>query len=284
MRLINFEIDGHGKYGVASGDAVIDLSARLGGTYPTLLSLIERNGIGAAHAAIGQEGPRYDLSAVKILKPFGNAGRIFCVGLNYPKPHPLGGEVAAPSYPSLFMKTPEALVAHDECLEAPAVSSQLDYEAELTIVIGRPGRAIAPEKALAHVAGYTCMNDGSVRDYQGHSVWAGKNFFRSGAIGPWIVTADEIPDPGALRIASRLNGREVQAASTGEMFFTVPAIIAYLSMVTPLRAGDMIATGSPSGTGATQSPPRFLASGDRLEVEIDRIGTLMTTVGAAVTA
>ena len=188
--------------------------------------------------------------------------------------------MAAPSYPSLFMKSAEALVAHDGCLEPPIVSSQLDYEAELTIVIGRPGRGI-PEKALAHVAGYTCMNDGSVRDYQGHSVWAGKNFFRSGAIGPWIVTADEIPDPGALRLTSRLNGREVQATRTGEMFFTVPAIIAYLSTITPLRAGDMIATGSPSGTGATQTPPRFLVLGDRLEVEIDRIGTLVSTVGPA---
>jgi 2-keto-4-pentenoate hydratase/2-oxohepta-3-ene-1,7-dioic acid hydratase in catechol pathway len=187
--------------------------------------------------------------------------------------------VAAPSHPSLFMKMADALVAHEGYLEPPIASSQLDYEAELTIVIGRSGRAIPSEEALAHVAGYTCMNDGSVRDYQGHSVWAGKNFFRSGAIGPWIVTADEIPDSGVLRLTSRLNGREVQATGTGAMFFTVPAIIAYLSTITPLRAGDMIATGSPSGTGATQTPPRFLVPGDRLEVEIDRIGTLATTVG-----
>ncbi len=169
--------------------------------------------------------------------------------------------------------------ANGGTLTAPTVSEQFDYEGELALVVGRGGAGIAAGDALRHVAGYTCFNDGSVRDYQKHSVWAGKNFAASGAWGPWVVTADEIPDPARLTLCTRLNGEEVQRSSIGRMFFPVPAIIAYISSVTPLLPGDVIATGSPEGSGATRNPPRFLRSGDRLEIEIEGIGTLANRVG-----
>jgi 2-keto-4-pentenoate hydratase/2-oxohepta-3-ene-1,7-dioic acid hydratase in catechol pathway len=200
--------------------------------------------------------------------------RLFCVGANYPKPHPLGGVVKGPANISFFIKHQAALVAQGEALQPPGVSEQFDYECELALVIGRAGHRIAARDAMAHVAGYTVMNDGSVRDWQAHSVAAGKNFFRSGSWGPVLLTADAVPDWQALRLLTRLNGRVVQDSAAGAMFFGIPELIAYISTVTPLWPGDVIATGSPEGTGATQSPPRFLRSGDAVEFEVDAIGVL----------
>lgn len=279
MQLLSYETEGRLRYGALVGEEVIDLSSRLGSEFPTLLSLLETD-VAIALKALNQSGPKHLLSAIRLLKPLSDGSRIFCVGLNYPKSHPLAAAVAITSHPTLFMKTPEALVPHEGILFLSKVSSQHDYEGELVVVIGRPGRAIAPNVAMRHIAGYTCMNDGSVRDYQAHSLWAGKNFFRSGSLGPWITTSDQIADPAELSLRSRLNGEEVQHTSVGKMFFNVQSIIAYLSTITPLRAGDMIATGSPSGSGSTRAPQRFLAPGDRFEVEIDRIGILANTVGS----
>ena len=276
MKLLTYAAEGRTRYGALDGEEVVDLAARL--RQPTLAALLASDGLGAAAAALRAPGPRHALTDVEILAPLPEA-RLFCVGANYPKPHPLGGVVKGPANISFFIKHQAALVPHGAALQPPEVSEQFDYEAELTVVIGRGGRRIAPEEALTHVAGYTIMNDGSVRDWQAHSVAAGKNFCQSGAWGPWITTSDEVTDWKELRLMTRLNGRTVQDSKAGAMFFGIPALIAYLSTITPLLPGDVIATGSPEGTGATQSPPRFLRRGDALEIEIAGIGVLANRVG-----
>jgi 2-keto-4-pentenoate hydratase/2-oxohepta-3-ene-1,7-dioic acid hydratase in catechol pathway len=278
MKLISFAIDGEARYGVLEGEAVIDLSDRLGARFPNLLSLIEADALAEAAAALSAPGPRHALAGLHYLEPIPGARRIFCVGANYPKVHPTGGVVSGPEFPAIFQKPAETLVPHGARLQAPTASRQFDYEGELAFVIGRGGADIPPERALSHIAGYTCLNDGSVRDFQKHSVWAGKNFVRSGGFGPWLVTADEIGDPAALTLVTRLNGEEVQRTGLDRMFFSIPAIIAYLSAVTPLLPGDVVATGSPEGSGATRTPPRWLVAGDRIEVEVSKVGVLENVV------
>ncbi|MFB0902123.1 MAG: fumarylacetoacetate hydrolase family protein [Acidimicrobiales bacterium] len=208
----------------------------------------------------------------------GDTGRVFAAGLNYEKIYPAGKQPPTPKFPPWFSKLPGTLVGHNELLVAPRVSETFDYEAELAAVIGLGGRHITVEHALDHVAGWTCLNDGSVRAWQRHSVNAGKNFERSGSIGPWMVTADEIDDPQNLRLRARVDGETRQDANTGDMIFSVAEIISYLSQSIELRPGDVIATGSPEGTGGSFDPPKFLEPGQQLEVEIEGIGVLTNTV------
>lgn len=209
-----------------------------------------------------------------------DTGRVFAAGLNYNKIYPAGKQPPTPKFPPWFSKLPGTLVAHNEAIVAPRVSETFDYEAELAAVIGIGGRHISVDDALAHVAGWTCLNDGSVREWQRHSVNAGKNFERSGSIGPWMVTADEIADPQNLRLQARVDGETRQAANTSEMIFSVAEIISYLSQSIELRPGDVIATGSPEGTGGSFDPPRFLKAGQQLEIEIEGIGVLANAVVA----
>jgi 2-keto-4-pentenoate hydratase/2-oxohepta-3-ene-1,7-dioic acid hydratase in catechol pathway len=171
-----------------------------------------------------------------------------------------------------------SLVGHGQPLVRPRVSERFDYEGELALVIGRTCRHVHPDDGLSVIAGYTLMNDGSVRDYQEHSLNAGKNFYRSGSLGPWMVPASEIPDPTNLLLTTRLNGVEVQRSSTGLLLYDIGQIIAYVSAWTELVAGDVIATGTPGGVGQSFTPPRWLKAGDVVEVEIDRIGILANSV------
>lgn len=278
MRLVSFAIGGEARFGAVEGEAVIDLTARLSPRLPSLLALIEADALAEAQAALAAPGPRHALAGLDWLEPIPRARRIFCVGANYPKRHPTGGVVSGPEFPSFFQKPAETLVPHRATLRAPAASRQFDYEGELAFVIGRGGADIPAERALDHVFGYSCLNDGSVRDFQKHSVWAGKNFARSGGFGPWLTTADAVGDPASLTLVTRLNGEEVQRTGLDRMFFGVPAIIAYLSAVTPLLPGDVVATGSPEGSGATRTPPRWLVPGDRIEVEVGKVGRLENVV------
>jgi 2-keto-4-pentenoate hydratase/2-oxohepta-3-ene-1,7-dioic acid hydratase in catechol pathway len=264
MKLLRFTADGATRTGRLEGDAVVGFEGS-----PDLSTLL--------HGPRPGEAGRWPLSGVTIQAPLPGA-RLFCIGLNYPKPHPLGGEVKGPAHISYFLKHQDALVPHGAALQPPGVSAQFDYECELAVVIGRAGHRIAEADAMAHVGGYTILNDGSVRDWQAHSVTAGKNFWASGSWGPHVATAGEVADWRGLRLQTRLNGATVQDSPAGAMFFGIEQIIAYLSTITPLRHGDVIATGSPEGTGATQKPPRFLRSGDRLEFEVSGLGILANTV------
>lgn len=219
------------------------------------------------------------LDEITYLPLLGDTGRVFAIGLNYAKKYPVGDEQpATPKFPPWFSKLPGTLVGHEHSVLAPVVSESFDYEAELAAVIGVGGRHISAENALTHVAGWTCVNDGSVRHWQRHSVNAGKNFERSGSIGPWMVTADQIADPQDLRLMARVDDETRQDASTSEMIFSVAQIIEYLSKIIELRPGDVIATGSPEGTGGSFDPPRFLEAGQTLEIEIEGIGVLRNHV------
>ena len=181
-----------------------------------------------------------------------------------------------PERPVIFVRFVDSVVGHGQPLLAPRESEQFDFEGELAVVIGTRARRVSRERALDHVAGYTCFNDGSVRDYQRHSpqFTAGKNFHASGAFGPWLVTSDEIPDPRKLQLTTRLNGTVLQRGTTADLIFSVPELIAYISRVAPLEAGDLILTGTPAGVGVFRDPPVFLRAGDRLECEVEGIGAL----------
>jgi 2-keto-4-pentenoate hydratase/2-oxohepta-3-ene-1,7-dioic acid hydratase in catechol pathway len=211
------------------------------------------------------------------LPPLASGARIFCVGINY-KSH--AGETGRdlPAQPSLFIRTQESIVGAHRPLRMPTASTHFDYEGELAVVVGSLARDVSTENALACVAGYTCFNDGSVRDFQKHSVTAGKNFDESGACGPWLVTADEVPDPSSLTLVTRLNGSEVQRSSTSFLIYPVPQILSYLSTITGLRPGDVIATGTPAGVGARRDPPLWMRSGSQVEVEIEGVGLLANRV------
>lgn len=214
------------------------------------------------------------LESVRLLPPVADAGKILCVANNFREGKP------EPDYPLTFTRFAESLTGHGEAILKPAVSDNYDFEGELAVVIGKAGHKIRREDAMGHVAGYSCFNDGSVRDWQKHSTQftPGKNFFRSGSFGPWIVTPDEVPDFGALNLQTRVNGVVKQEISMSKMIFDVAWLISYFSTFTPLSPGDVIATGTPSGFGSTRTPPEFLAEGDVVEVDIPGVGLLRNTV------
>ena len=273
VRLLSFLIGDEPHYGIGTTEGVINLGQRMKAT--TL-----RNAIGEMDQIRTFENVPVDHSwdSIAFDLPITDQHRLLCAGLNYHKKYPLGGEVKTPNQPVYFNKPPGSLVPHNGELLRPIASVQLDYEVELAVVIGRSGRHISESQALEHVAGYTVLNDGSVRDWQRHAVAAGKNFYRSGSCGPWIVTNDSIPDPSKLSVMTRVNGEERQNASVKEMIFSVQEIIAYLSQIMPLEPGDIIATGSPEGTGGSMEPQVWLAHGDTVEFEVTDLGILANTV------
>ncbi len=213
------------------------------------------------------------------LPPITTGGRILCVGYNY-RAHLIETNIDIPKYPSMFVRFPSAQVGHGNPIVRPLLSEQFDFEGELAVVIGRGGRHIDPANALGHVAGYACFAENSVRDYQRHAtqVTPGKNFDQSGAFGPCLTTADEVPDVAALTLVTRLNGREVQRSSLDDLIFSVPQLVAYASAFTHLQPGDVIATGTPGGVGMARTPPLWMKAGDVLEVEIAGVGLLRNPV------
>jgi 2-keto-4-pentenoate hydratase/2-oxohepta-3-ene-1,7-dioic acid hydratase in catechol pathway len=274
MRLVSFRRDGVEGWGAAAGDGIVDMGARL--KIKSLKAAL------AAEALAGEINakPDFALASVTLLPPIPDPGKIICIGLNY-RGHVSEGGDTLPQFPSLFTRFADTLVGHDQAIVRPLVSTALDYECELALVIGRPGRHIARQEAMRHVAGYACFNDASVRDYQvSHSLPAGKNFFATGGFGPWLVTADEILKPGNLKLRTLLNGVEVQHGSTSDLIFDIPAIISYVSGFTPLAAGDVISTGTPEGVGFLRKPPLWLKPGDVVEIEVEKIGTLRNPVVA----
>ncbi|SFR99644.1 2-keto-4-pentenoate hydratase/2-oxohepta-3-ene-1,7-dioic acid hydratase (catechol pathway) [Granulicella pectinivorans] len=277
MKLISFVTDGVSSYGVLEGTTVKDLGAVLRGRFPTLKALLGEDFLSIAQET---EAPRLARSAVQLLPPVPDPAKILCIGKNYEEHRvETGGEKLA--YPTIFTRFADTLVADGQDAWAPGVSSEIDFEGELAVVIGRAGRHIALEDALSHVAGYACFNDISIRDWQRHTTQftPGKNFPRTGGFGPWIVTADEIADPQALDLTTWLNGDEVQKANTAEMIFNIRALIHYCSSFTQLSPGDVIATGTPGGVGAKRKPQLFMKVGDVVEIEIASVGTLRNSIG-----
>jgi len=281
MRLATFEAAGRVSYGVVQQDGVVDAGARLGKEFPDLRALFSAGALNRLADAADRSSVDYELGEIRLLKPLTNPGKILCVGVNYPdRAAEYKDNPDAPKYPSIFLRFPASLVAHDEPIVRPPESPQLDYEGEVALVIGRKGRRIAESDALAHIGGYTICNEGTIRDWLRHgkfNVTPGKNFERSGAMGPWLVTADEI---GArpMRIITRVNGEVRQDDTTDRMIFPIPFLVSYISRFCTLEPGDIISTGTPTGAGARLDPPRYLVPGDVVEVEVRGIGVLRNSV------
>lgn len=282
MKLVSFRHKKTDGYGVVVGDHVIDLSARLGEGYETLNAFIAKPPKKKVAELIAAKAFDHKLSKLRLLPATPHPGKIICVGLNYEE-HKKEGVRDPNDRPMLFARWPETLIADGDPLIIPKVSDKLDFEAELLVVIGKQtGRYLAADKALGFVFGYSCMNEGSVRDWQRHSsqVTAGKNFAGTGAVGPRIVTADEIPDPQALDLELRVNGAVMQQANTRDMIWKVAETIAYITNWIPLNPGDVIATGTPAGVGSRRTPPVFLKPGDVVDVTISSVGALRNPVAA----
>lgn len=283
MKLLNFRTRGRQSYGVLNSRGIVDLGARLHSEASDVLSLVRADGIASARAAAETDTIDFNLADVQILSPAGRHTRYFCIGVNYPERNEEYKDGAEkPRYPSLFMRTHTSFSAHEQPIVRPRESEQLDYEGEIVVMIGKGGRRIPQDEAMTHVLGYSCANEGSVRDWLRHAkfnVTQGKNFDRSGAIGPWLVTADEV-GPGPLRVRTRVNGELRQDDTSDRMIFPIPYLIGYLSTFCTLEAGDVILTGTPSGSGARLDPPRYLKPGDVVEVEVSRVGLLRNTVVA----
>jgi 2-keto-4-pentenoate hydratase/2-oxohepta-3-ene-1,7-dioic acid hydratase in catechol pathway len=284
MKLMMFEKAGGAALGLVEGASVIDLAAADASLPKDLAALIAAGpaalGKAKAAAAKAPAAAKLPLASVKAALPIARPPKFICVGLNYAL-HAKEGGHPIPTYPSFFLRVPTSLTAPGAPVLRPKSSIQLDYECELTIVIGKGGRHIPEAKALDHVFGYTLFNDVSVRDFQRKTTqWMpGKNFDSTGPLGPWVVTADELP-PGAsgLRITTRVNGETMQDSNTSDMIFSTANIIATLSEFMTLEPGDVIATGTPSGVAHARKPPAWMKAGDTVEVEVEGIGVLSNPI------
>ncbi|GAA4339900.1 fumarylacetoacetate hydrolase family protein [Pigmentiphaga soli] len=275
MKLVRFSAGATQSVGILTEQGVIDV-ARHAPRVRSLADLLTPEGQAEA-ATLKGRGPDHARGDVRLLKPLEAHNRVFCIGINY-RDHASETGRDLPKRPSAFIRTHESLSDPGQPILRPVASTSYDYEGELVAVIGRRTHLVGEADALSHVAGYTCFNDGSVRDYQKFSVTAGKNFDRSGSCGPWIVTADEIPDPTRLTLSTRLNGAEVQHSGTDMLIYSIPLIVSYLSEITTLVPGDLIATGTPAGVGSRRVPPLWMKHGDRVEVDISGIGVLANEV------
>jgi len=280
MKLASFSAAGRDTYGAVVEGGVVDLGRRLGDRYPTLRAAIAGDALARLAGEVVAAKPDFSLAQVTLLPPITDPDKIICAGRNY-RAHAAEAGGAPPENPQVFLRLVNTLVAHGQPMVCPKISGDFDYEGELALIIGKPGRHIAKADALSHIFGYTLFNDGSIRDIQfKHSIAAGKNFHQTGGFGPWIVTADEIPDPTRLHLATRLNGHEVQHTGIDDLIFDIPTLISYCSDWTPMIAGDVISTGTPEGVGFARKPPLWMKPGDVVEVEIGGIGVLRNPIVA----
>ena len=272
MRLMSFVANGLASWGVVDGDTVVDLASRAPSLRAALGSL---PGMTAGLAGL----PRHRLAKVSHLPPIPDPDKIICIGLNY-LTHILEGGRPKPEQPTIFTRWANSQVGHDQAIVRPKASETLDFEGELAVVIGRRARHVSEADAMGVIAGYSCYNDGSVREWQRHSsqFGPGKNFPKTGGFGPYLVTPDEAGDVTHASLVCRLNGQEMQRATTDDLVFTIPKLIAYCSTFTELVAGDVIITGTTGGVGAYRTPPVWMKPGDVVEVEISGVGLLRNTV------
>jgi len=279
MKLVSFRHMGQESFGIATDDGVIDLRAFSSDVGATLKEALTRNTLDAIGAIARDAIAPLDWSEVEFLPVIPDPQKILCVGINYlSHVKETGREI--PTKPMFFTRFADSQTAHRGPMVRPFTSEKLDFEGELAVVIGRTARHIKAADALDCVAGYSCYNDGSVRDWQKHTIQfiPGKNFPSTGGFGPWLVTPDELGDPSRLSLTTRLNGEVVQQATTDDLIFDIPTLIEYCSTFTELHAGDVIITGTTGGVGAFRQPPLWMKAGDVVEVEISRIGVLRNVV------
>jgi 2-keto-4-pentenoate hydratase/2-oxohepta-3-ene-1,7-dioic acid hydratase in catechol pathway len=275
MRFVSFDVEGVVGFGAVVGETVLRLDSLPGAAGDLKGYLADLNG---ALADIPADAEALPLHTLRLLPPVPNPGKVICVATNFHEPARAGKP--DPDYPIVFTRFAESFTGHECPLIKPNVSDCYDFEGELAVIIGKGGYKIRAEDAMRHVAGYSCLNEGSVRDWQKHSTQftPGKNFFRSGSIGPWLVTPEEFPEFASVRMQSRVNGEVKQEIGLDQMIFDIPWLIAYFSTFTPLAPGDIIATGTPSGFGSSRTPQEFLSVGDVVEIEITGIGTLRNVI------
>lgn len=279
MKLASFSVQGRTTYGVVDGDQLIDLES-VKPTFGTdLKHAIAANRLGELTPAVLAPLPRVPVADVTFLPVIANPGKVLCIGINYAT-HVRETGRDMPTYPMIFTRFADSQVAHLQPIIRPKASHKLDFEGELAVVIGKTARHVKAADALDYVAGYACYNDGSVRDWQKHTIQfvPGKNFPNTGGFGPWLVTRDEIGDPQDLELTTRLNGEVMQHTCTSDMIFSVSQLIEYCSTFTELAPGDVIVSGTTGGVGAFREPPVWMKPGDTVEVEIAGIGILRNNI------
>ncbi|AMZ69764.1 MULTISPECIES: fumarylacetoacetate hydrolase family protein [Pseudomonas] len=279
MKLASFIVQGRSSYGVVEGDQVIDLESLKPTLGSDLKQAIGHNRLNELSPARLARLPRIPLADVTFLPVIPNPGKVLCIGINYAT-HVRETGREMPTYPMIFTRFADSQTAHLQPIVRPTASHKLDFEGELAVVIGKAARHVKHADALDYVAGYACYNDGSVRDWQKHTIQfvPGKNFPNTGGFGPWLVTGDEIGDPQDLELTTRLNGEVMQHTRTSDMIFDVRQLIEYCSTFTELAPGDVIVTGTTGGVGAFREPPVWMKPGDEVEIEIARIGTLRNSI------
>lgn len=275
MKLLSFEVDGSQRFGAWVEGGVVDLTQRLGGQFPDLLSVLRAGALPKVAAAVKDAKPDFAAERIKFLPVIPAPPKIICIGINYEE-HRKEVEREPTLRPPVFGRFSNSQVGHLGVIALPPESEKLDYEGEIAVIIGKAGRRIPADQVWKHIAGYAPYNDGSVRDWQGHThQWTpGKNFLHTGGFGPWMSTADEFGDDPEFHLSTRLNGVEVQRATSRQMIFSIAELITYCSTFTQLEPGDVIVTGTPGGVGARRKPQLFMKHGDVVEVEISEIGVL----------
>lgn len=278
MKITTYSVNGTESFGVVTDDGIIDAKPLAGGPQ-TLREAIAAGALEKIAAAAAGKSPDHSLADIEFLPVIPDPDKIIAIGLNY-RSHVLEGGRDLPEYPMIFTRFANSQVGHGQAMVKPKVSDIFDFEGEMAVIIGKTCRHVSEADALSVVAGYSCYNDGSIRDYQRHTsqFGPGKNFYKSGAFGPWMVTADEIPDPASLTLITRLNGEEMQRATTDDLLFNIPQLIHYLTTVTELVPGDVIVSGTTGGVGFYRDPQVFMKEGDMIEIDLDKIGVLSNPI------
>ena len=279
MKIATYSVGGRTSYGAVVGDGIVDLALRL--SHKSLLDLLRAGALGEAKVAAGEK-PDVALKDVTLLRPVEFPEKILCIGVNYAdrnEEYKDGSQQA--KYPSMFFRTPGSFVGSGQPLVKPSVTQQFDYEGEIALVIGKEGRRIPNERAHEYIAGYTLCNEGTAREWTRHSkfnVTQGKNFDATGSLGPWMVTADAIDPAKPLHLTTKVNGEPRQDDTTARLIFTFADLLAYITIFTTLKPGDILVTGTPTGAGARFDPPKWLKAGDVVEISVPEIGTLSNKV------
>jgi 2-keto-4-pentenoate hydratase/2-oxohepta-3-ene-1,7-dioic acid hydratase in catechol pathway len=275
MKFVSFRLNGKETFGFVDGSVVVDLgNAGLGNTLRKFIA----NGNLTAEPRPAPDAVRVPLDQVEFLPVISDPQKVLCVGINYLS-HVKETGRDIPKFPMIFTRFADSQIGHLQAIVRPNASHKLDFEGELAVIIGKQARHVKADEAFDYVAGYSCYNDGSVRDWQKHSIQfiPGKNFPATGGFGPWLVTKDEVGDPSQLSLTTRLNGNVVQEAKTDDLIFPIPQLLEYCTTFTELNPGDVIITGT-TGVGAFREPPLWMQPGDVVEVEISKIGTLVNQV------
>ncbi len=278
MKFVSFLQNNQAKFGISDGKNITDLTGKINGSN-TLKELISDKAIQKAKEYAKKNPGNISIEKIEYLPVIPNPGKIICVGLNYSEHVKETGRTVEQN-PVIFLRVPESQTAHKQPIQRPKVSTSLDYECEMAVIMGEGGKHIKPEDALKHIVGYSCYNECTVREWQQHTrqFGMGKNFEKTGSFGPYMVLAENIPDYTKLKIQTRLNGKVMQDAKLSQLIFDIPTLISYVSKAVPWRAGDVLVTGTPGGVGFKRKPPIFMKEGDQVEVEISEIGILSNII------